>query len=93
MIIEQTARFEEELNIIVNFIALDSPRRALEFFDKLISKIKEIPQNPYIYRKRLSSKDENIRELIYKGYTVPFFIDKEAHKIIILGIFNQNIWE
>jgi plasmid stabilization system protein ParE len=49
-----------------------------------------IPNNPYIYRKKDS--DENLRELIYKGYTIPFEIDKEKNKIIILGIFNQNLW-
>ena len=49
-----------------------------------------IPHNPYIYRKR--NKDENLRELIYKGYTIPFEIDTTNHKIVILGIFNQNLW-
>ena len=93
LILEQSDRFKEELEIIVNFIALDSVNRALEFFDNIIAKINNIPDNPYIYRKRISTNDENIRELIFKGYTVPFYIDKTDNKIIILGIFNQNLWE
>lgn len=56
----------------------------------MYSKIEEIPFHPYIYRKK--DDDENLRELIYKGYTIPFEIDKEKNKIIILGIFNQNLW-
>jgi len=92
MILEKSLRFNEELEIIVNFIAEDSPTRALEFFDQLILKIKKIPSTPYIHRKR-KSVNENIRELIFKGYIIPFFIDKENNKIIILGIFNQNLWE
>ncbi|MDF1877693.1 type II toxin-antitoxin system RelE/ParE family toxin [Sulfurimonas sp. SAG-AH-194-L11] len=91
--LEQSSRFDEELSAIVDFIALDNPRRALEFFDKLIFKIKDIPHNPYIHRQRKSSHSENTRELIYKGYTIPFYIDSDAQKVIILGIFNQNIWE
>ena len=88
--LEQSLRFEYELESIVDFIALDSPVRALEFFHELDSKIQCIPHNPYIYRKR--NKDENLRELIYKGYTIPFEIDTTNHKIVILGIFNQNLW-
>lgn len=92
MILEQSSRFGKELETIIDFIALDSPNRALIFYDELISKIKNIPTQPYSYRKRINSIDENLRELIFKGYTVPFLIDKEKNKIVILGIFNQNLW-
>lgn len=93
MILEKSDRFNNELEVIVEFIAKDSVSQALNFYDELIAKIKNIPANPYLYRKRASLNDENIRELIYKGYTVPFLIDKKANKIIILGIFNQNLWQ
>lgn len=93
MILEKSKRFDEELEVIVDFIAEDSAQRALEFFDELISKIENIPSNPHIHRKRQSSNNDNIRELIFKGYTIPFYIDTEKNKIIILGIFNQNLWE
>jgi plasmid stabilization system protein ParE len=92
MILEKSLRFDTELEVIISFIAEDSPNRALEFFDELVSKIEQIPSSPYIYRKRESIHDENIRELIFKGYTIPFFIDKAKDKIIVLGIFNQNLW-
>jgi len=65
----------------------------LKFFDNLITKIKEIPKNPYIHRQREAFKDGKTRELIFKGYIVPFYIDDEKSKIIVLGIFNQNIWQ
>lgn len=93
MILNKSLRFDKELETIIDFIAKDSPPRALDFFNQLISKINQIPSNPYIHKKRETTNDENIRELIFKGYTVPFFIDKENDKIIILGIFNQNLWE
>lgn len=59
----------------------------------MIDKIQNIPNNPYACRKKENAIDENVRELIYKGYTIPFEIDNEKQKIIILGIFNQNLWE
>jgi plasmid stabilization system protein ParE len=93
MRLEKLARFDEELETIVLFIAEDSQSRALKFYDELIAKIEQIPISPLIYRQREKSKDENVRELIFKGYTVPFLIDNEENKIIILGIFSQNIWK
>jgi len=93
LIIEKSPRFKDELEAIVDFIAADSVNRALAFYDELLAKINQIPQNPYIHRKRLPLNDENVRELIFKGYTVPFAIDTTNNKIIILGIFNQNLWQ
>jgi plasmid stabilization system protein ParE len=93
LIIEKSPRFKDELEVIVDFIAKDSVNRALAFYDELLVKINKIPENPYIHRKRLKLNDENIRELIFKGYTVPYEIDKTNNKIIILGIFNQNLWQ
>jgi len=90
--IETTPRFDDELLVMLDFIALDSPNRALSFYDALIERLNNIPNNPFMYRKRKTVDDET-RELIFKGYTVPFYIDKVENKIFILGIFNQNLWE
>ena len=46
-----------------------------------------------MYRGREAFEDGKTRELIFKGYTIPFYIDAEKNIIIILGIFNQNIWQ
>ncbi len=89
--LETTPRFDDELLVILDFIALDSPRRALEFYDTLMIKLNNIPENPFMYRKRENMEDT--RELIYKGYTIPIYIDEEKKKLFILGIFNQNLWE
>ncbi|MDD2566453.1 MAG: type II toxin-antitoxin system RelE/ParE family toxin [Thiovulaceae bacterium] len=93
MTLEKSPRFDSELEAIVDFIAKDSPNRALHFFDEIISKINQIPSNPYIHKKRKFLDDENIREMIFKGYTIPFLIDTKNGKIVVLGIFNQNLWE
>ncbi len=90
-IIETTPRFDDELLVVLDFIALDSINRALEFYDELTEKLHNISNNPFMYRKRENIDDT--RDLIYKGYTVPIYIDKEKETIFILGIFNQNLWE
>jgi len=93
MILKKSNRFNEELQTIILFIALDNPHRAVKFFDDIISIISDIPFNPFIHRQRKSSNDIHIRELIFKGYTIPYYIDIEKDKIIILGIFNKNQWK
>jgi plasmid stabilization system protein ParE len=62
------------------------------FDDEFIEKIKKIPENPLIYRKR-EGLEEVTRELIFKGYTIPFYIHNKHEVIYLLGIFNQNLWE
>ncbi len=93
MQIKQTARFLQELETIIDFIAQDSVERALGFQDALIQEIYRLPKNPYICRKSTKANDENIRDLIYKGYVIPFRINLEKEQIEILGVFNQNLWE
>ncbi len=93
MILEKYKRFKEELEGIVMFIAIDNHHKALDFFENITSKIENILQNPYSHRQREKSNNIYIRELIYKGYTVPYYIDTDKNKIIILGIFNQNEWK
>jgi plasmid stabilization system protein ParE len=92
MTIKKSIRFDDELQTIALFIALDNPSKALNFIDDITSKIENILHNPFSHRSRESSKDTYTRELIFKGYTVPYYIDIEKDKIIILGIFNQNEW-
>ena len=93
MTLLKSKRFKEELQTITFFIAMDNPDRALDFFDTLVSKIEDIPLNPFSHKKRDSSEDIYTRELIFKGYTIPYYIDLDKDAIVILGIFNQNGWE
>ncbi len=83
-------RFIEELEEITTFIAIDSLDRAMDFEEQLREKMQPILSNPYAFRKSTSFDDENIRDLIFKGYTLPYYIEDEY--IYILGIYSSNIW-
>ena len=41
---------------------------------------------PFKYRKSIYFNDNNIRDLIFKGYVVPYKIDTAKNQIIIIGI-------
>ena len=78
--------FTTELITIWNFIALDSTQRANEFAQSLRKKIKILPESPYMYRKSTYFDDENLRDLVYKGYVVVYKINFDNNSIVILGI-------
>lgn len=44
---------------------------------------------PLKYRKSIYFDDENIRDLVYLGYVVPYKIEKD--KIVIIGITKYRI--
>lgn len=79
-------QFKEELKAVVSFIAKDKRTTAKKFNRALQIAIDNLIDNPH---KGRLNEDSN-RELIHKGYTIPYLIDEE--NIVILGIFNQNEW-
>ncbi len=66
--------FVDRLENQVEFIAIDSPLNARKFKNKLLVRIKQISRNPYQYRKSIYFNDINIRDMIFKGYTIVFRI-------------------
>lgn len=86
MRIRRSGRFENELGEIIDYIAKDKKSAAKAFNRNLQSAIETLIDHPN--KGRLS--DDGYRELVHKGYTVPYLIDGES--IVILGIFNQNKW-
>ena len=91
MVIKYKPKFERELKIIFDFIAKDSLSRAREFRNELIAKRERTAQTPFICRKSINFNDESIRDLIFKGYVIPYLIDDEV--IYILGIYKANEWQ
>ena len=75
---------------IVDYIAQDKPNASLNFAKEVESFILIIPDNPYKYRKSHYFDDRNIRDMIYKGYTIIFRIKPIKNVIEILRIFNKN---
>lgn len=93
MQIVASARYETELNDILDFIGCDSPANALAFAKGLDAKITELTNFPHKYRQSTKTTNQNVRELIFKGFVVPYRINKTLERIEILGIFSQNLWE
>ena len=86
MVIRRTARFNLELKAVFDFIAKDSPSRAQGFISKLLDAVELLSDNPRLGRAITDDK----RELIAKGYVIPYLIDDEV--IYVLGIYKANEW-
>jgi len=93
MQIVKSNRYLEELETMLGFIAEDSLSRALQFADTLNAQVMVLDTMPYKHRASLKSNDTNVRDLVVKGYVIPYRINKNKNRIEILGIFNQNQWE
>jgi len=79
--------FSNSLDSILDYIAKDGINYAISFNRKLQKSINTIPNFPYKSRKSFYYDDNNIRDYIFKGYTIPYLIDNEHHQIVILDIF------
>jgi plasmid stabilization system protein ParE len=80
--------FTKKLERQIEYIKGDKHQAARKFKKDIISKIKEIPSYPKSYRKSIFFEDENIRDLIFKGYVVLFKIAK--NQIVVFGFVK---WE
>lgn len=88
MKIVKDRKFLESLKNILEFIAQDSLNQSLLFNDKLNKKIKELPFMPYKFRESIYHSNSKIRDLIFMGYNIPYFVEDE--RIVILNIFKSK---
>ena len=89
MKIIESKLFKQKLRFIALNIKKDKPTASVRFIKDLRQQIKNIPNMPKKYRKSYYHNDENIRDMIFKGYTIIYKIYDDY--INIIKIFNQNL--
>ena len=82
--------FVDRLERQLKYISIDNPSAAKRFKNDLIKKIKTIPGNPFIFRKSIYFDDNTIRDLIFKGYTIVFRINKNQIEVFGFVHFQQD---
>jgi len=88
MKIKRFKRYQHSLFKILDYIAQDKFIASKNFLTELDLLINNLPNFPYKYRKSIYFDNDNIRDMIYKGYTVVYRVNKDS--IDILSIFNKN---
>ncbi len=82
--------FLDSLQVIMSFIAIDSLDKALSFDLKLRANLNTLDNFPYKFRKSIYFNNDNIRDYIFMGYAIPYFVDIANDKIIILDILKYK---
>lgn len=90
MQISRSIRYKNSLFKILAYIAQDKIGASENFKNELDDLIDGLPNSPYKYRKSKYFDDKNIRDMIYKGYTIVYKINIEKNKIDIVRVFNRN---
>lgn len=72
MKIRITKEFRGKLRKQINYISKDKPTAARNFKDQLLARVKEISDYPYSSRKSIYFDNEDVRDLIFKGYTITY---------------------
>jgi len=88
--LEYNSTFRKNFGNIWDYISKDSVNRANSFKNQIKSKLNNLENSPYKYRKSFYYDDDNIRDCIYKGYTIPYLIDPNKNKILIIDIFKWS---
>lgn len=90
MLIQRTEEYQKELLTILKYIANDKISASKKFKKDLNEQIAKILDFPYKYRKSIYFDDENVRDMVFKKYTINYEIDLNKNTIFIFSIFNQN---
>ena len=90
MKIKLTVEFKYDLNDIVDFISKDKPVTARKFKIELIKMIQKDLKQPFLFKKSIYFEDENIRDYVFKGYTVVFKVDEELETVSIVAVLKHR---
>ena len=90
MKIVRSKKYTKSLQEALSFIARDSRQRALNFKRELDEHINNLDNMPFKCRQSIYFKNGNIRDLIFKGYTIVYKIDEEKQIITIIGMRNTQ---
>ena len=90
MKIVESQKFKLKLQIITDYIRKDKKSASVKFAKELKKNIKDLNHSPFKYRQSIYFDDENIRDMIFKGYTIVYKVKIEEEMIVIADIFNQN---
>ena len=81
MNLEFLPAFVNRLEGFVEIIAEDKPSAARKFHQEIINACKEIQNFPYKHRKSIYFDDEDIRDLVYKGFVIIYKIDGKSIRV------------
>jgi mRNA-degrading endonuclease RelE of RelBE toxin-antitoxin system len=74
----------------VRYIYKDKPRAALKFRKDLLKNIKKDLKHPFHFKRSRYFDDENIKDYVFKGYSVVYEIDVNQKVIYVFGFIKHK---
>ena len=90
MKIKLTIEFNHDLNEIVDFISKDKPLAARKFKIEIIKMMQKDLTDPFLFKKSIYFEDENIRDYVFKGFTIVIKADIEHDLVTIVAILKHK---
>ena len=90
MRIKLTIEFNYDLKDIVEFISRDKPLAARKFKIEVVKSIKKDLKKPFLFKKSIYFDDENIRDYVFKGYTIVFKVDIALETVVVVAILKHR---
>lgn len=90
MKIEITDNFRKKFRRQIHYISLDKPQSAKKINKLVFQEIRKLAEMPFKKRKSIFFDDENIRDLIVKGYIIVYEIIPSEDRIVVFAFYK---WE
>ncbi len=90
MKIKFIVKFKFLLEDLVRYIAKDKPTAAKKFKKDLIANLKKDLKYPFHYKQSIYSDDENVRDYVFKGYTIVYRFDVEVELVSVIAILKHR---
>ncbi len=87
----ESRQFKDELRVIAFYIKKDKLSASIDFVKNLKKSVKRLVDFPYQYKKSIYFDNDEIRDMVYRGYTIVYEINTEKDTLVLLSIFNQNL--
>lgn len=82
--------FTDRFNRQLEYIAKDNKTAAIKFRNDLKNIIEDVRDMPMSCRRSIFFEDENIRDLIFKGYVITYKISKDTIEVFGFTKYQEN---
>jgi plasmid stabilization system protein ParE len=90
MKIKFTVKFKFLFEDLVRYISKDKPTAAKKFKKDLLVNLKKDLKYPFHYKQSIYSDDKNVRDYIFKGYTIVYRCDIEVELVTVIAILKHR---
>ena len=82
--------YEQQLRDILSLLLQDDYKATKNFKMYLDTIILNMPSKEKKYKKSIYFDDDNIKDILFQGCTIVFYIDKQNSRYIVLGITKKS---